>query len=194
MRRIQGLLIDDEQNLTIHLARYIFALSHIAHCNRILDYGCGTGYGSSFIAKHLRSVDAYDISTQSIEAARLAYGEQKNLNFFSVDKFDEDSYDCVISFEVIEHMSNMDACKYLSRIQNLLRAGGIHISSTPRALPYAQRSRNRQEYHVHEYTYQEYRGILRQHFTHVFLFSQNDSIISTQNPKMAWNYLALCIK
>ena len=42
-------------------------------------------------------------------------------------------------------------------------------------------------------TDEEFKELLNRYFTNVFLFSQNDAIISSQNPQMAWNLVAICI-
>ena len=73
-----------------------------------------------------------------------------------------------------------------------MKDNGSLFISTPRYIPYEERSQNRKDYHLKEYTYDEYKELLNKHFHNVFIFSQNDSIISMQNPKMAWNFVAIC--
>jgi len=193
MRRIEALISEDPVNLVVHLARYNFARSLIQSDWIGLDYGCGTGYGAALLSKNCSRIDAYDEDSKVIKRSRANYSSLDNLTFYeSIDEI-KGCYDFIVSFEVIEHMTQQEAIAYLSRLRSLLKDGGMLFSSTPRALPFSERSLNRQLHHVHEYDYETYKEILMTSFRKVLVFSQNDGIISTQNPLMAWNYVAVCL-
>jgi SAM-dependent methyltransferase len=56
-----------------HLALYLFAARHAAG-RRVLDWGCGTGYGSARLARAgARSVQAIDADPRSIRYARRRF-------------------------------------------------------------------------------------------------------------------------
>src|ERR1043165_7547945 len=69
----------DPDLLNEHLARYAFA-ARFAASKRLLDAGCGTGYGSAELAKSARSVTGADLSAEGIGYAREHY-RLPNLNF-----------------------------------------------------------------------------------------------------------------
>ncbi len=56
-----------------HLARYQFALERLAGGERILDAGCGTGYGTALLAERGGYALGFDYSPLAIEYARAVY-------------------------------------------------------------------------------------------------------------------------
>jgi cyclopropane fatty-acyl-phospholipid synthase-like methyltransferase len=190
MRRVNLYDIgSDQDNLFIHLARYMFVLRQLKITDRVLEIGCGTGYGSRLLADKCAKVVATD---QACELKELWDRYKKENLTFSLDIPDE-LYDVVVSFEVIEHIPEAELSNYFQKIKSRLTREGVVYMSTPRALPFEERSRNRQLEHVKEYSPKEFRDLLEKYFRRVFLFSQNDGIISTQNPDMAWNLVAICL-
>jgi len=191
MRRVMSdSIAKDQDNYYIHLARYMFAARQFSPRSIVLEIGCGSGYGARLLSDFSSEVDAYDISSSELKLEWDYFQEKDNLFFY--DTLPEKKYDFIVSFEVIEHIDNSNIEEYFKNIKTRLVDGGVCFLSTPRAIPYKERSKNRQEQHVHEYSAKEFKETLSQHFTNVFLFSQNDSIISTQNPEMAWNLVAIC--
>jgi SAM-dependent methyltransferase len=138
----------------------------------VLDYGCGSGYGCARIAAGARRTVGVDVSPKAIEAARRDY-HASCLEFMTIEAgqalpFPAASFDTVLSFQVIEHVS--DAAHYLSEARRVLRPGGHLVLVTPdrrtRLLP-AQRPWNR--WHVTEYSERALRRALSPHFDHVAL-------------------------
>ncbi len=65
-----------------HLARYLFA-GRLARRRRVLDIGCGAGYGSSELAHTTAaSVTGLDISPEAVALARSSY-DAANLQFLA---------------------------------------------------------------------------------------------------------------
>ena len=52
-----------------HLPRYVFA-RQFAHDAKVLDFGCGTGYGAALLAETANSVLGLDIDPAALEWAR----------------------------------------------------------------------------------------------------------------------------
>src|SRR5512142_1405657 len=69
----------DADLLNEHLARYAFA-ARLARGKRVLDAGCGAGYGSAELAKTAISVLGVDQSADAVEFARENY-RLPNLRF-----------------------------------------------------------------------------------------------------------------
>src|SRR5262249_24097621 len=94
--------------LNEHMARYQFAL-RLARGKRVLDAGCGAGYGSAELARVAEQVTGVDIAGDAVEYAREHY-QAANLQFQegSVTRlpFPEGSFDLVVAFEVIEHLED----------------------------------------------------------------------------------------
>lgn len=141
----------------MHAASYAFAESYCKN-KRVLDLGCGSGYGVAKIASVASTVHAVDVSSDAIAYAREHYGRD-NITFSTVDAdaslpFPADSFDVVLSFQVLEHV--VDERNYLQEASRVLGKNGLLILITPdrnhRLLPY-QKPWNR--WHLREYAMQD---------------------------------------
>jgi SAM-dependent methyltransferase len=161
--------VEDHLIYLMHMASYAYAEGY-AHGKRVLDFGCGSGYGSALIAKAADSVHALDVAQDAIDYAR-AHFSRPNLEFSRVQPdaqlpFDNGSFDLVLSFQVFEHVR--DTGRYLAEIQRVLAPGGRLILITPdrdtRLFP-LQRPWNR--WHLKEYSQRGLRRILERVFPEV---------------------------
>src|SRR5436189_2564309 len=73
----------DADLLNEHLARYAFA-ARLSRRKRVLDAGCGAGYGAAELARAAASVLAIDRSPDAIAFARERY-PAPNLRFEEAD-------------------------------------------------------------------------------------------------------------
>ncbi len=188
MRRVTLEDSDSQDNLMFHLARYKFVTRLIKPTDRVIEVGCGNGYGSRFLAGYAREVIAVDAERDVIDYAKAHYSKE-NLTY-DYDIGERGGFDVVVNMEVIEHMDVDDGRKLLATIKGLLNPGGVAFISTPRKIP--NPSENRKKYHIHEYHYEEYREILEETFSRALIFTQVDEIISTHHPDCAWNFVAVC--
>jgi 2-polyprenyl-3-methyl-5-hydroxy-6-metoxy-1,4-benzoquinol methylase len=101
----------------------------------VLDYACGTGTLSVDIANHVKEIHAVDISSKMLEIARSKADERKikNINFvkavISDGQFKQESYDVILAFGLLHLLE--DCQQVIKRIYDLLKPGGLFISSTP---------------------------------------------------------------
>ena len=153
----------------LHIATYRFA-EQFTMGKRVLDFGCGSGYGSAEIAVDAAHVTGVDIVDDAIVYARENFARD-NLAFRTIDPdaplpFADGSFDTVLSFQVIEHVP--DPARYLSDIRRVLVPGGRLVLATPdrstRLLP-GQRPWNR--WHLHEYDAAELDALLARFFAPV---------------------------
>lgn len=154
-----------------HLATYRFALQYVRGKN-VLDYGCGSGYGSHFLADQCRLVKGVDISGEAIEYASSHY-QADNLEFSVIAPseqaplpFSDSSFEVVVSFQVIEHISNIDS--YLGEIFRVLTPGGVFICATPDRSTRLLRSQKPWNlWHIREYSSDALQHILSSRFMDV---------------------------
>jgi ubiquinone/menaquinone biosynthesis C-methylase UbiE len=157
-----------------HLARYYFA-GEFVKGQRVLDLGCGTGYGSYYLSqKGARFVLGTDINGEAVQyagqhyhAANLAYLQHDALNL----PLDRSTFDVVVSFEVIEHLQS--AATYLTEVSRVMTDTGWFIGSTPNKVthsPHNDRSLN--PFHCREYEPAELETLLRKFFCSVFILGQ----------------------
>lgn len=178
------------EDLLYHLARYKFVGRFLKKNWDVLEVGCGTGYGSNFLSQFCNSINGCELDPELVSSASNKFNEKSNLTY-SYEPL-RDIYDVVVSLEVIEHMSIEHGRELLKFIDSKLCKNGLAFISTPRKID--NPSENRKQYHIKEYSKDEFQEILESVFSRVLIFSQNDEIISTQNPENAWNYIAVCFK
>ena len=161
--------------LNEHLARYTFA-ARLARGKRVLDAGCGAGYGSAELANTADSVTGIDLAPAAIEFARAHY-VLPNLAFEQAScaslPYDDGSFDLVVAFEVIEHLENWR--DFLCEARRVLAGNGQFIISTPNKLYYneSRGPTGANPFHVHEFDFEEFRSELKAVFPHVTLFLEN---------------------
>ena len=111
------------------------AKEYIKADDTILDFGCGTGLICNEIAKNVRNIQAIDISTKMIEISKNKASECKiqNIDFARTTIFDEKfkvgSFDAIIAFNIFHLLEEPQ--KYFQRLHQMLKPGGLIISSTP---------------------------------------------------------------
>jgi SAM-dependent methyltransferase len=158
-----------------HFGRYTFA-ARLSRMKRVLDAGCGMGYGSAELARVAASVVGVDISGETVASARQRY-DLPRVTFLQGScaalPFRAASFDLVVAFEVIEHLREWR--DFLAEARRVLAPGGQCLISTPNRDYYAD-SRGRSgpnPYHEHEFSFEEFRQELLAVFPHVALFLQN---------------------
>lgn len=152
-----------------HHARYR-AVAGLAPGRKILDAGCGVGWGSVLLADGgAESVIAVDISPVAIEAARGRDGAER-VDFRIGDLQDlgleDDSVDVVVCFEAIEHVYRPAAA--FDELRRVLRPGGILVISSPNPGVYVSGN----PFHFHEFTSTELESELRERFAEVRMYRQ----------------------
>jgi SAM-dependent methyltransferase len=155
-----------------HFHRYAFARELVAG-KRVLDAACGEGYGSALLAASAASVTGIDRSEESIAHARGRY-QAPNLDFRAADclalPFGADSFDCIVSFETLEHLADHDGL--LSEFRRVLRPDGFLLLSSPDKAVYSEQLQNRNEFHVRELYREELETLLSEHFPAFRLYGQ----------------------
>lgn len=149
----------------MHIATYEYAKKLIKD-KKVLDYGCGSGYGSHMLSLTAASVTGVDISKEAVDFANNEY-KAPNLNFKTIAELGNEKFDVITSFQVIEHVP--DDKKYTSALKQLLNPGGILIISTPdkkyRLFNYIQQPWN--IFHLKEYTPESLQKLLKKYFKQV---------------------------
>ena len=119
----------------------------------VLEIGCGEGYGAKLLSPYSRSYTGID----KFETANKH--NLKNVNFLkmnvpTIKGLESNSFDLVISFQVIEHIQN-DAL-FIEEIHRLLKTNGTLIFTTPNL----KMSLTRNPFHIKEYVLEEFEGLM----------------------------------
>jgi 2-polyprenyl-3-methyl-5-hydroxy-6-metoxy-1,4-benzoquinol methylase len=140
------------ENFLNHLKLYRFAAQFVTG-KKVLDVGCGTGYGSSHLAESASSVTGIDLSSQALHFARARY-RKPNLQYLRMNaetlNFPDGSFDFVISTENFEHLGNQEA--NLREMARILNDDGVLLLSTPNHEMFIGVDN---PHHTHELTYEE---------------------------------------
>jgi SAM-dependent methyltransferase len=148
-------------DLVRHRAAYAYAIETALSnaSERVLDLGCGTGYGTAQLAESLENVYAIDrISPDSEARHGRAQFLRADMNGMPLH---DGCFDLVVSFQVIEHLE--DPSHYLTTIARTLRPGGVALITTPNLLE----SDRENPFHVHEYAPDELGSVLSGYFEDV---------------------------
>ncbi|WP_224998113.1 bifunctional 2-polyprenyl-6-hydroxyphenol methylase/3-demethylubiquinol 3-O-methyltransferase UbiG [Cesiribacter sp. SM1] len=138
-----------------------FALSMIRNGMKILEIGCGTG---GFINKisSLRDVEVVglELNEEAVAAARTSGANVLNntVQEFSVNH--AETFDVVCSFQVLEHISDVDS--FIRSSVECLKKGGKLIVSVPNNdsfIKYADYPLNLPPHHMGHWTYNSLKNV-----------------------------------
>ena len=129
----------------------------------VLDYGCGSGYGTSMLSEHFGQVYGVDVSENAINFCNSNF-KSKNLNFHlldtSVQPFEDNYFDNIISSQVFEHIPLEMVNEYLLRTWNMLKPNGVAILTTPNSKNYYG-GHSGNIFHIKEYSLSELENIFK---------------------------------
>jgi len=120
-------------NYYSHLSIYRFA-SFYTKGLRVLDAGCGTGYGTSYLARAgAQHVTGIDVSENAISYCKAHFSEPAT-DFIVADLSIEIpvpscSVDAIFSSQAMEHLSNIE--DFLSECRRVLKPNGLMVVAVP---------------------------------------------------------------
>ena len=145
---------------------YVFQRSILAYYKAaelvsgdVLEIGTGMGYGVEVVAPAADKYVTIDKSC-AYNVELPANAEFRQMTVPPLD-FADESFDYVISFQVIEHIKNDK--EFVAEASRVLRKGGKFIVSTPNA----PMSLTRNPWHVREYTAEELKELLSKEFSQI---------------------------
>lgn len=155
-----------------HFHRYALARDLVADLE-VLDAACGEGYGTALLASVAARATGVDVSRQAIEHARQRYGSE-NLEFRTADcldlPFGDESFDCIVSFETLEHLEDHDGL--MKEFRRVLKPGGFLMVSSPDKAIYTDLLNNDNEFHLKELYRPEFEDLLGRYFPAYRLLGQ----------------------
>jgi len=162
----------------LHIATYEYAENFVKN-KTVLDFGCGSGYGTEMLSKKAAKVTGVDISTEAVDYAKNNYNSD-NLDFKTISELKNEKFDVITSFQVIEHVPN--DIEYVTKLKKLLNPGGYLLISTPdkthRLFNHIQKPWN--IFHLKEYTSKSLENLLKKHFFKVEILkigSESDLVL-----------------
>ena len=140
---------------------YVVAAEYVG--GDILEIGCGEGRGVATLLERASSFTAVDKIKDAIDKLqkRFPRGKFVSMNLPPLTSLNDNSYDFVVSFQVIEHIENDSL--YLKEIHRVLKPGGTALITTPNR----KMSLSRNPWHIREYLPDELSSLARQFYEHV---------------------------
>lgn len=146
---------------------YVFQRSILAYheaastvSGDVLEIGTGMGYGIEVVAPAAARFVTVDKSVPVLQTPLPGNTEFRRMSVPPID-FPDESFDCIISFQVIEHIRRDE--EFVREVSRVLRKGGLFVVSTPNA----PMSLTRNPWHVREYTAAQLTRLLRGSFSEV---------------------------
>lgn len=145
--------------------RHVVAYEHAAGLvqgARVLDAGCGEGYGTALLSRVASSVTGVDLEEPVIRRAAERYPTPRfeTANLVSLP-FPDASFDAVVSLQVIEHLHSPQ--EFLAECARVLVPGGLCIISTPNRLTFSPDG-TRNPFHTFEFAPEDLRATVVQRF------------------------------
>lgn len=169
----------------VSLARYNFVNRVIGDKNKkVLDFGCGSGYGTVVLKEHFNDVTSYDEFPDGYLPKSIRVEQD-------LSKLSKAAFDVLTCFEVIEHMDQDAQTKLMDNLTSFLKKDGTLFISTVRKMD-PPPTENRKKEHVRELTYKELYDFCAERFSNVYTFGQIDQVISTFYPENHYHFVFIC--
>lgn len=155
-----------------HLHRYAFARRFVRG-GRVLDLGCGLGYGAEVLAPFSGEVVALDRDEECVRQARANRTHPLG-PFLIADAtrlpFRDGVFDAVVAFELIEHLTDQESC--VAEIRRALAPSGLLLISSPDKSVYSGKLGQSNPFHPKEMTTDELLRMLAPHFDRLAVYKQ----------------------
>lgn len=158
------------------LARYAWAGQLESRGNSVLEVGCGSGFGTSYLLDRGAGAAVGGDSSARAVAYAVQHYRKGRLHFLRMDglrlPFRTGAFDLVLSLEVLEHVS--DAGAMVVECRRVLKDDGVFICSTPnKSASSPDRPTPRARHHIKEFHPDELRALLESYFGEVSLFGMD---------------------
>ncbi|HEX2030534.1 MAG TPA: class I SAM-dependent methyltransferase [Actinomycetota bacterium] len=147
-----------------HEAAYRLAARAVPRGARIVDAGCGEGYGTALLARRGKAA-GLDLDGATVAHAAARYGPRFARADLCRPPLRRGSVDAVLALQVLEHLVCPQA--FLATCRDALRPGGVLVLSTPNRLTFPA---GLNPSHVYEYDPAELRGLLGSLFAETTVF------------------------
>lgn len=173
----------DPRHLGFLLARYKFCAKMLAGKSKVLEVGCGDGFGMKVVAQEVNSVYGIDFDPLFIKWSReFAAKENLNCKFSVLDitkEIPKGKFEAIYALDFIEHIRPQLEHRCMGNICKALTPQGVCIMGTPNSTAKEYASKWSTVGHINLKDVDSLRKLLLRYFHNVFIFSMNDEIVHT---------------
>ncbi len=181
-------LLNDPKHMCFVLSRYKFCSKILEGKDRILEIGCGDGFGVPIIASNTKQVLAIDSNDAVINSNKLRLSRIENIYFSTHNICDSpiiSRLDAAFSIDVIEHLDKELEESFMSNICSSINDDGICIIGTPNIAASAYATYRSEVQHINLKSYDSLKELMRGYFKNVLMFSMNDEVVHTGYGEMS---------
>lgn len=173
-------LVEVDEFISSYCAQRYYRIAEKLRGKRVLDLGCGVGYGTHYMSQFADEVIGLDCDPQAIKWAKK-YFDGPNIKFIEgnaldLSVFNSNYFDVVVCFEVLEHLRSHEIM--LPQINRICKEK-LYIT-TPNADPESFRIRELKDvgcfgidkFHVSELTPSEFKDLMKKHFVNVEIYGE----------------------
>ena len=175
-------LLHDPKHLGFVLARYKFCAKMLEGMDRVLEVGCGDGFGTPVIAQAVKNVVAIEPEIRHIKGNRQRLNQLKNVEFKAMsicDQVPEGKFDAAFSIDVVEHLDKPLNKLFFENQCACLVDDGVCIIGTPNITANKYASERSRVQHINLYSQASLKSMMLKYFKRVFIFGMNDEVLHT---------------
>ncbi len=175
-------LLHDPKHMGFVLARYKFCAKMLEGKKRVLEVGCGDGFGAPVVAQMVGHLTCVDPEGRHIAQNAKRLSKIKNITFKHLDmcgKVPDEKYDAIYSIDVIEHLDKPLNAPFMKNHCALLKEDGVCIIGTPNITANKYASERSRVQHINLKSQKTLREQMEKYFKNVFMFGMNDEILHT---------------
>ncbi len=185
---------DDPKRLTFTLSRYKFVAKMFAGRRHVLEVGCADAFATRIVVQEVEKVTATDFDPIFIEDAKKRMNDRWRFECVVHDMLAgpmPGSYDGIYALDVLEHIEAEKEDLFIRNMIAGLEDQGAVLLGMPSLESQDYASPISKEGHVNCKSMPDFKGLMKNYFNNVFMFSMNDEVVHTGYHKMAHYLFAL---
>jgi 2-polyprenyl-3-methyl-5-hydroxy-6-metoxy-1,4-benzoquinol methylase len=187
---------DDPAQLGLLLARYAFVAKMMKGRLRVAEVGCGDAFGTRVVQQEVGGVTVYDSDYTNIEDVRARQDERWPLQSYVHDIVKRplpERYDGIYSLGLLEHILPLDEHAFLANLRGSLGPGStgvVIVGTQPIDSPFLSLRGDSDQLNYKSGS--QFRALITQYFTRVFMFSMSHEIVQSGVSPTAHYLFAVC--
>ena len=186
----------DPKALAFISSRHKFIGKMIEDKQKVLDIGCGDGFGTTIVSQFVKKIIGIDYYLAHIDEAKKNFKNFKNIRFHAKNIFDmnyKNYFDAAYSTDVLEHISKKEEIKFMKSTCRTLKKNGIFIVGMPSIESQKYASEVNKKEHINCKSGKDLKKFCEKFFKSVFLFSMNDEVVHTGFAPMSQYIICICV-